>query len=353
MLKRLVGGLSWLLVASSVAIIVGGLFGRPVLLAAVPTGSMAPALAPGDVIPVVPLWGRSPEVGAVIVFKTEQDEHWIVHRVAGGSSQQGYVTRGDANREVDPNLVFPRHIAGTVPQIRGIPARVPRLGALSLERTPLSSPIAAVLALLAGLVLLLTDIRLRARHLLWRSPWRETTRTSLRRSLPGVYATLALLLFLTTLLTTWSMASRQTGRLRVVESASVRVYERDLIIAGRSRRESVVLENPSVIPLIYALASNSQQARWELEWLLLPPRTEQEVGLILSGERPGEYMVELSQAIYLPVLPTAALGLIARVHQLLPAIATALLSAMLPLAAGLADPRVRLELRNLRLRLLL
>jgi signal peptidase I len=70
----LISALVWLMVASSVIITAGGLLGRPLLLAAVPTGSMMPALAPSDMIVVLPTWLMpGPRPGDIVVFKTPQN----------------------------------------------------------------------------------------------------------------------------------------------------------------------------------------------------------------------------------------------------------------------------------------
>lgn len=112
-LGRLLSAITWLLVLASMVIITGGLLGRPLLFAAVPTGSMVPALMPGDLIVVLPPWALSPPgLGDVVIFRTPQERNWIVHRITGGNSTDGFVTKGDANPIADLRRVYPQEIAG-------------------------------------------------------------------------------------------------------------------------------------------------------------------------------------------------------------------------------------------------
>ncbi|WP_226011604.1 signal peptidase I [Halomicrobium salinisoli] len=69
----------------------------------VDSGSMAPALSPGDGFLAVPAAVTGPpEVGDVVVYRSEGVDPGglVVHRVVDRTSE-GYVTRGDANPVTD------------------------------------------------------------------------------------------------------------------------------------------------------------------------------------------------------------------------------------------------------------
>lgn len=90
------------------------LFGREVLLVA--SGSMAPAIVPGDIV-VVATGHRVPEEGDVITF-TRGPGPLVTHRIVDvGTDPHGspvFVTRGDANDDADPTPVPLADVVGTV-----------------------------------------------------------------------------------------------------------------------------------------------------------------------------------------------------------------------------------------------
>lgn len=107
----------------------------------VTSGSMAPALDPGDVVLVKPVDGASMEPMDIITFVTS-DGTLVTHRIVDkGTDSDGtsFVTKGDANEEADGGTVDSRNVVG---QVR---YSVPHVGYLvAWARTPLGL---AVLAL--------------------------------------------------------------------------------------------------------------------------------------------------------------------------------------------------------------
>lgn len=71
----------------------------------VQTGSMVPALRPGDVSVGVTTSLRRPEVGDIVLFTARRFDGSGVapftHRIVSGSAEGGYVTKGDANDSID------------------------------------------------------------------------------------------------------------------------------------------------------------------------------------------------------------------------------------------------------------
>lgn len=342
MIGRLIGLVTWLLVAGSLAIIMGGLAGRPILLAAVPTTSMVPVLHPGDLIVVLPLLGRQLETGQIIVFKTERDQTWIVHRIIGGDEVTGFVTQGDGNQAPDLNRVFPRHVAGEVPQAGGWVAKVSGLGALSLERGPLSNPYVAAVAMVCGIYLLASDQSF---------AWRRFRPVSRRRRRPrglasvlAVYLALGLGVSMVTYLSIWSLSSRQMGVIHVVPerypwSSGFQV------LLGEVRAERVTLENPSYVPLIIGLSASDPVVDWSPAWVYLPPGSSREITLSVAGLATGRREVLLRQSVHLPFLPLSWLRALGRLHWHAPAMAIALIPSLLMAAIALTDRRIAPRLR--------
>ena len=105
---------------------------RPMVIA---TGSMLPAIRPGDMVILKDTDARSLQVGDVIAYQTEGFQ--IVHRVMTIlPSRQGnsYIMKGDNNDSPDVNAVQESQILGKVIQI------IPYIGLLSLSVRKVESP---------------------------------------------------------------------------------------------------------------------------------------------------------------------------------------------------------------------
>ena len=95
--------------------------GREFML--VTSGSMSPALSPGDVVVVRtdPVPGDGIEVGEVITFRPRSGTTAVTHRVVDirfdAVGDVSYVTKGDANRDADTVTVTDREIVGQVESV--------------------------------------------------------------------------------------------------------------------------------------------------------------------------------------------------------------------------------------------
>jgi signal peptidase len=102
-MSRLSSGL-WLVAGFAlVIVVVGTALGQPLLLSYVESGSMEPTLEPNDGFVAVPAAvSGQPEVGDVVVFRAEelQGGGLVTHRIVD-RTDEGYVTRGDANPFTD------------------------------------------------------------------------------------------------------------------------------------------------------------------------------------------------------------------------------------------------------------
>lgn len=77
------------------------------------TGSMRPAIEPGDVILAAPLT-EAAQVGDVVVFADPSGDRDIVHRISGFDDDGMVITKGDANNGVDPWALAPEELTGSV-----------------------------------------------------------------------------------------------------------------------------------------------------------------------------------------------------------------------------------------------
>ena len=161
---------SLLLVA---VVVLGSVFGQPIGLAFVETGSMEPTLEPGDGFVAVPApVAGDVEPGDVVTFR-EPNGRLTTHRVVD-ETDDGFVTRGDANAFTDqqggaPLVARDRVVAvaaapgGSVLVVPGVGGLVAALrGVLdafaSLFGIDDPGKLAAILVFVAGTVLALDEL---------------------------------------------------------------------------------------------------------------------------------------------------------------------------------------------------
>jgi signal peptidase len=142
-------------------LLVGQLLGQPVLLGFVTTGSMEPSIDAGDGFVAVPaVLAGDVEKGDVVTYEATQLEGggMTTHRVVG-ETDNGYITKGDANPFTDqdggePPVTETRIVAHAL-QIGDTVVTIPHLGTVVMETQAgadtLQSTIASVFGLDGGL----------------------------------------------------------------------------------------------------------------------------------------------------------------------------------------------------------
>jgi signal peptidase I len=93
-------------------------FGGVVKARIVLTGSMEPAISPGDIIITTPITRKEPKVGDVVAYQAKRfnGENVAVfsHRIISGDLQNGFVVKGDANKSPDNQKPTAPDILGVV-----------------------------------------------------------------------------------------------------------------------------------------------------------------------------------------------------------------------------------------------
>jgi len=116
--KRKESPLGWTATAILSVIIIWFAFGFfPVHPAVVGSGSMRPLMNTGDVAIIIDVPINAIKQGDIIQFRAKDGHFTIMHRVVE-IKQEGntklFVTKGDANKDVDPEPVHPSQITGKV-----------------------------------------------------------------------------------------------------------------------------------------------------------------------------------------------------------------------------------------------
>lgn len=93
-------------------------FGGVVKARIVLTGSMQPAISPGDIIITTPITRKEPKISDVIAYQAKrfngEDVAVFSHRIMSGDIQSGFVVKGDANKTPDNQKPQAPDILGVV-----------------------------------------------------------------------------------------------------------------------------------------------------------------------------------------------------------------------------------------------
>lgn len=133
--------------------------GQPIFLSYVETDSMSPTMEPGDGFIAVPApVSGDIDYGDVVVFDAEyiHDGGFVTHRVVG-RTQEGYITRGDANPFPDQSVGEPpvtrERVVATALKIGGSVVVIPGFGNVTVATSDVIETTQRFLAATSGLSL--------------------------------------------------------------------------------------------------------------------------------------------------------------------------------------------------------
>ncbi|WP_284011010.1 S26 family signal peptidase [Haloarcula pelagica] len=328
------------LVLVVLALLVGQLLGQPVLLGFVRTGSMDPALEPDDGFVAIPsaLTGP-PEPGDVIVFEAEeiQDGGLTTHRVVG-TTEDGYITRGDANAITDQTAGEPpvgdHQVVAEVLQINGWVVAIPGLGAGigvvgdAVQGAQLTLARWSGTELFLGTEGLLTIVAAAAfGYLGFDSVYgtrderdRDTDRSRSQGLDPRILVA-ACALVLAVGLTVPTVVQGGTTETEII-SSSFDSERADIVPAGESTTRTRQLRNPSYLPnVVYLVPGDGVGVSDRV--VRVPPQSRREVTVTLHAPADtGSYQRLLTTHRYVAVLPASLLTELHGEHPWLPAIGT-------------------------------
>jgi signal peptidase I len=82
------------------------------------TGSMEPAIKPGDIVILAPTPRTQPKIGDVVAYTgrrfSGESVGTFTHRIIGGNPEEGFLVKGDANPSPDVQRPTPADISGVV-----------------------------------------------------------------------------------------------------------------------------------------------------------------------------------------------------------------------------------------------
>lgn len=317
------------------ALLVGQMFGTPILFSYVETGSMSPTLEPGDGYVAVPAAIAGPvEEGDVITFDAEElhGGSLTTHRVVG-KTDGGYVTQGDANPFVDQDNSEPPVTDGQVRakalQVNGEVVVIPRLGtAVTAIQSGIETVQFRLAALLGTSALLGTQgltylaFALGAGLLLWsyagdrgRYTRELPSRARAREHVYDVRTVMVALVLVVGLVTFGTMAATSGTEEYGIVSAEFESDRPDVISQGETETSEFSIHNGGILPTVTVLEPASDGVTIEPREHYLTYGESSEATLSLSAPaETGYYVRSVAEYRYFAVLPPSVILALHAIH---------------------------------------
>lgn len=343
---------------------IGGAVGQPVLLSYVVTDSMEPTLEPGDGFVALPsAVVDAPEEGDVVVYRPQTGDHagsLVTHRVVD-ETEQGYVTKGDANPFTDQGAGEPpvpeSRVVATALQFDGEVLVLPGLGAVLMAAGGLFGGVSGnvgvpggsgVGLVVFGIGAVLYAVSLGGLGARDRRRERERER---ERVITAEQIVLGIVL-LVVLPATATMVAPADGHSFPVVSSESQTAAGTAVPAGTTVERTVDLNNEGLLPVAVFLEPGTAGIEPVQERYALGGGERTEATVRLSApEETGYYLRTMSEHRYLMVLPPSLIGALYGIHPWLPIVA---IDAALAGAAGilslavLGRAKIRMRSRSRR-----
>ena len=338
-------GLTAAFVVVVLALLVGQAVGQPVLLGYVTSDSMEPTISEGDGFVTVPAFVTGePEEGDVVVFDAKElhDGGLTTHRVVG-ETDEGYITKGDANpfrdQDADEPPVREGQIVAHALEVNGEVVTIPHLGtavmtvhsAVTAPFETLGSEQAGTILVFAGLVLLVLAGAMSDRH------QRETSRTRNREAV--VSARLIVLVAVVIVVGAATLAMVMPAGVYEFQVAATDdpTDDPNVVEPGETAQIEYETQNSGILPVLVITEAVDEDVAVEPEQSVLTrgDRVESTVSVSVPDE-PGVYHRHVRQSRYLVVLPPRVLAGLHAIHPIAALVAVDLVVAALVLATGRA-----------------
>jgi len=315
---------------------------KPTLAVTIRTWSMTPLMTRGDMVFIWPTGEKTVfSEGNIIVFRSEKDgiRDWTMHRIVGGDSEQGFITRGDANEWTDQEglgypPVRPEWIAGVVPTVGPLPLKIPLLGYIPLLiegniKNPLLLP--ALLGILAA-ALVLDEIF---------KPKKKRRKEVWQKGQLYILAGLAFAILIGSLMLMGSLFL--TFSYGVEKNAGVLMGSDVGILELGDSREQVLaeLENEGAIPLYYYAVSRDPQVVLHQDWFYLSGGHSAQVMATVHGQKEGLYQANVKVGMFMPFLPPGIIRSLAVINFWLALVVVSLVPALPLFVLPYLEPRYR------------
>ncbi|WP_247730857.1 signal peptidase I [Halovivax limisalsi] len=326
------------------ALLLGHVLGQPILLGYVASGSMAPELAAGDGFVAVPD-GVSGEIseGDVVVFEAREvnEGELTTHRVVD-VTDEGYVTRGDANPFTDQDAGEPPvtdgQVVATALRLGGGVVTIPHLGTIAMEIGAAADALAGTVsgvtggpsdgggagALLVGIGIVLAGFG----FVLDRAgpARRDAERSYARENVLSVWTAIGLVLLVLVTLATAAMVIPSGTTAYDVVSTDRPTDDPQVLAPGETGELTRVVDNAGWLPVVVRTEAASPGVTVEPATRTVGPSAQAETTVQLAAPTAeGRYLRTVSEYRYLLVAPP---GVLVAAHDVHPYLAVAVVDAV-------------------------
>lgn len=337
-ISRLARTTEVLLLLVIVLLIAGQALGQPILLGFVETGSMQPTLETGDGFVAVPsAIAGSPEPGDVAVFRAEElhGGGLVTHRIVG-VTEQGYVTRGDANDATDQQTGEPpvkdAQVVAHALQVGGKVIAIPQLQLVIDGAQAALETANLVLETLFGIGARITTGRLPyvvfglSILLYGVSVWRERSQRALSRDHNRKAGTNInrVVLFLTTfvVITATGVMVLPAGSAQyglVATQTPPDSGSGDVVKVGESTEKMVNVPNAAALPVVVYLEPGSSNTELKEDELYIESgEVKTTTAELQAPKETGYYRYYVIQHRYFALLPQSTIRALYDLHPWLP-----------------------------------
>jgi signal peptidase len=315
---------------------------KPTLAVTIRTWSMRPLFTRGDMVFIWPTGDKSIlSAGQIIVFRSEDHgiRDWTIHRIVGGDSEQGFITKGDANEMSDQEgMGYPPvqmdWIAGVVPTIGTLPLKIPLLGYIPLlvEENMKNPHLLPMLLGVLALALLLDEVF---------KTKKKRTEDAMRK---GQLYSLGGLAFAILMGALMLMSSLFIALPYGVEKSAGVLMGSDIgVLEIGDSRELVLAEltNKGFVPSYYCVISQDPQVVIHQDRFLLHRGDSAQVIATVYAQEEGMYKANIIVGMFMPFLPTSIISFLTGVSFWLALVVVSFVPAVLLFILPYLDPRHR------------
>ncbi len=328
-----------LFVAIAVLLLIAGqALGQPILLGYVATGSMEPTMDAGDGFVAIPsAVTGSPSEGDVVVFNARElhGGELTTHRVVG-ETDEGYITKGDANpftdQDGDEPPVTEGQIVAVAWQVDGDVVTIPALGTaiqgvhgLIESGYNVIAPAVGITAAFegdnAGSLLIALGVGLLGIGLLldqFGPHKRDANRSRSRDRVYAFWATVGFIVLVLVLFATAAMVIPSGTYEYGLISTDEPTDDPQVLAPGETGELTRTIENAGYLPIVTVHDTQSRGIEATPDSQTVGLRSDAETTLTLTApETTGEYTRTIEEHRYLAVLPPSVLVWLHGLHPLL------------------------------------
>ncbi len=328
---------------------------KPFFLVPIRSNSMYPLLERGDAVLIQTANPNAISVGDVVVFRATGGslaaQGWVMHRIAGGNKEEGFITKGDANEYTDQEhgdaqLVKCDSIAAKAVSLGGRPLRIRLLGYPSLWMEQYNNSPYALPGCLGAVALLLIITELKNKR-----------RAKRNKDVPAYIIYPAAGMAICILLGATQIAASSFLTLQyevspagrgVIMGSAVGILQQ----GDQYTRELATVRGKGFLPMVASITSDDNQFIFNKELVVTKPGAEERLSVTVKAGEVGQYKSRVYVGMFLPTLPPVLIHKLAGINFWLALGVVSLIPALPFILWPVIDSRLRrLMSRALRRRL--